>query len=315
MKVISDHPSLTNIRLVQQSKVYLFNLATYGGVMRTVTILLGLLLLSFKGWGADAYLLAGKYSLQGGSAKTEGHLRINAAGKNPLRQHIDIWMSTPASPQAIRNYAVEMTKKLHVVIVSSDFSTFMHIHPQLGAKGHFTIDQEFPAPGLYHVYADGEPNNLDHQVFRFDVTVSNSSVQKPRTLTPTGREVTVGPYTVDLSQVKLNAGGMDMIDVHILKGDKPATDLHPYLGASAHAVFLNGQDLSYVHVHPMSMGGMDMANMGGMMMNGPDLQENSISSPDMMLHISIKEPGVYKMWLQFRGGSQLYVAPFVLTAQ
>jgi hypothetical protein len=46
-----------------------------------------------------------------------------------------------------------------------------------------------------------------------------------------------------------------------------------------------------------------------------DLPENSISSPDMMLHISIKEPGTYKMWLQFRGGNQLYVAPFVVTAQ
>jgi len=222
-------------------------------------------------------------------------------------------MTTPPSAAPIRNYAVEMTKKLHVVIVSSDFTRFMHIHPSLGPTGHFAIDQQFPAPGLYYLYADGEPNNLDHQVFRFEFTVSNNAGQKPLTLSPTGREVNIGPYTVDLSQVKLNAGGMDMIDVHILKGDKPANDLHPYLGASAHAVFLNARDLSYVHVHPMAMG--DMAAMSPPINIAPDLPENSISSPDMMLHISIKEPGIYKMWLQFRGGGQLYVAPFVLTAQ
>jgi len=35
----------------------------------------------------------------------------------------------------------------------------------------------------------------------------------------------------------------------------------------------------------------------------------------MVLHVAVKEPGLYKMWLQFRGGKQLYVAPFVLRAE
>ena len=282
-----------------------------------IICLAALFLLTTTLRAADPIALTGKYSLQGGSPKTEGHLRATPSAKDPLTQHLDLWMTAPASAAPIRNYAVEMTKKLHVVIVSSDFARFMHIHPALSPTGHFTIDQPFPAPGLYYVYADGEPNNLDHQVFRFEVNVATNAAPKPITLTPTGREVNVGPYTVDLSQVKLSAGGMDMIDVHILKGDKPANDLHPYLGANAHAVFLNGQDLSYVHVHPMSMGDMAKASTtpSGTMKMPADLPEDSISSPDLMLHISIKQPGTYKMWLQFRGGSQLYVAPFTLTAQ
>jgi hypothetical protein len=285
--------------------------------MKTFSALVIFSLLPSVIWAADVtQSFAGKYSLQGGSPKTEGHLRISSNATDPLKQHIDIWMSTPSSSLPIHNYAVEMTKKLHVVIVDAGFTSFMHVHPVLNAAGHFTIDQQFPAPGLYHVYADGEPNNLDHQVFRFDVSVSKTASQRSPTLSPTGREVNVGPYTVDLSQVRLSAGGMDMIDVHILKGDQPATDLHPYLGAAAHAVFLNSKDLSYVHVHPMAMGEpMAPMNGPGPMKMGPDLPDDSTSSPDMMLHISIKEAGTYKMWLQFRGGSQLYVAPFVLTAQ
>ena len=261
--------------------------------------------------------LTGVYSLQGGTPLTDGHLRLSQIGTDPLKQHIDLWMTLPKSAVPIRTYAVEMTKKLHMVVVSSDFSIFLHIHPELSSNGHFLLDQEFPKTGIYYIYADGQPHDMNHQVFRFEVNIGGGS-PKTRTLTPTGREVNVGPYTVDISDVRLRARSMGMVSVHISKGDKPATDLHPYLGAAGHAVFLNGQDLSYVHVHPMAMGAnMDMS--GGMdmssMKSGPDLPDNASSPPDMMLHITLYEPGTYRMWLQFRGGSQLYVAPFVLTAQ
>ena len=244
-------------------------------------------------------------------------MRLTSVGGDPLKQHIDIWMCSPASPQPIRNYGTEMTKKLHVVIVSSDFSTFLHVHPVLGADGHFTLEQQFPAPGLYYLYADGEPNDGDHQVFRFNVQLSKNVSPTRPVLVPTGKEVSVGPYTVDLSRARLHAGGMDTIEVQILKGDTPAHDLHPYLGVPAHAVFLNSQDLTYVHVHPMPLNsGSDAMNMTAMDMSKMtvDMPDTASSPPDMMLHVSVKEPGTYKLWLQFRGGSQLYIAPFVLVA-
>ena len=263
-------------------------------------------------------VLPGFFAFQGGKAITQGHLLMSAMAGNPLKQHIDIWMTPTNSPHAIRNYAVEMTKKLHVVVVSKDFSTFLHIHPVLGPDGHFRIDQHFPAPGMYYLYADGEPNDGDHQVFRFNLVVNKQVAEKAPNLTPTGREVTIGPYTVDLSKAQLSAGGMDRIEVQILKGDTPAKDLHPYLGAPAHAVFLNSLDLSYVHVHPTPVG-VSMPSMVGMSPSemrkmSVDMPDTASSPPNMMLHVSVKEPGTYKMWLQFRGGDQLYIAPFVLIA-
>jgi hypothetical protein len=77
-------------------------------------------------------------------------------------------------------------------------------------------------------------------------------------------------------------------------------------------VFLNSKDLSYVHVHPMAVGKMSMQHMD---MSGRGLPDNVASSPDMILYVELQEPGTYKLWLQFRGGGQIYVAPFVLTAQ
>jgi hypothetical protein len=120
--------------------------------------------------------------------------------------------------------------------------------------------------------------------------------------------VKVGPYEIDLSTVRLRAGSTTMIDVEILKDGKPATDLHPYLGVPAHAVFLNAQDLTYVHVHPMGMDQMDMS------VEPPPMPENAASPAEMMLHVGVKETGTYKLWLQFRGGTQLYVAEFTLNA-
>jgi hypothetical protein len=267
--------------------------------------------------------VSGTFAFQGAQSVTDGHLRYAPTGADPLDQHIVIWMTAHQSARPISSYSVEMTKPLHVIIVDSSLSTFLHIHPALGTDGLFSIDQRFPAPGTYYLYADGIPNNGDHQVFRFVLRVGKAAATRQPALVPTGRELTVGPYTVDLSKARLSAGRIDELEVGVYEGGAPAKDLHPYLGAPAHAVFLNARDLSYVHVHPMPEGmemkGMDMKgmNMPGMNMSTRtmDLPESASIPATMVLHVAVKEPGLYKMWLQFRGGKQLYVAPFVLRAE
>lgn len=270
-----------------------------------------ILLLTAALRASHAQLLHGVFALQGDSAKTEGYLKATPIAGDPLNQRLDFWMTLPKSPQPIRKYQVEMTQKLHVVIVSDDFRTFIHIHPTLKPNGHLVIDQKFPAKGVYQIYADGEPNDLNHQVFRYELPIGTNTSAASRKLPASGMGVQVGPYEVDLSTVRIRAGQMAMIDVEILKDGKPAKDLHPYLGVPAHAVFLNAKDLSYVHVHPMSMDAMEMDMSKPM----PELPDSASSSGEMMLHVSIKEAGSYKLWLQFRGNNQqLYVAEFTLTA-
>ncbi len=266
--------------------------------------------------------VSGTFAFQGGLSVTDGHLRYATTGSDPLDQHIAIWMTPHGSGQPILSYSVEMTKKLHVIIVDSSLATFLHIHPTLGTDGLFSIDQRFPGPGTYYLYADGIPNNGDHQVFRFVLTIGKAAPVRQPALVPTGRELTVGPYTVDLSKARLTAGSVDELEVGVYEGGAPAKDLHPYLGAPAHAVFLNAHDLTYVHVHPMAEGGMPGMDMKGMDMKGMDMSVRTTDLPDsasvpatMVLRVGVKEAGLYKMWLQFRGGSQLYIAPFVLRAE
>ena len=277
--------------------------------MKAALIVTTCLLLAALG---RADVLKGEPSLQGYPPQTSGFLKATAAPGNPLDQHLDLWMTLPKATTPIKRYQVEMTKKIHVVIVSDDFKTFLHIHPTLSPEGHFLITQTFPAPGTYLVYADALPNDLNHQVFRFKLDVGHASPPSLRNLPSTGMGVQAGPYEVDLSTVRIHSGRTEMVDVQVLENGKPAKDLHPYLGAPAHAVFLNTKDLSYVHVHPMAAA--DMMNMD-MSKPMPELPENASVSPDMMLHIALREPGTYKLWLQFRGANdKLYIAEFTIQA-
>ena len=261
--------------------------------------------------------IGGAFALQAARARSQAYLTARPLAGDALMQRLDLWFARPSDERPIETFDVDMTKRLHVVIVSDDFQTFLHVHPRLGSDGHFRIEQRFPRAATYYVYAEAEPREIGKQVFRFTLPVGAHAVTaaRPR-IAPTGATASAGPYTVNLDGTRLRAGCTSALTVHIRRDGRPATDLHPYLGALAHAVFLNAHDLSYVHVHPMPLRGetnpkSGMASMDAM----APLPEAARSAPDMRLHVAVAEAGTYKLWLQFRGGGTLRVAPFVLTAE
>jgi hypothetical protein len=269
-------------------------------------LLFGTLAISLVLPVAAAEPIGGVFALQGRSARTSAYLVASPLGSDLLARRLVTWMTQIGSSTAIRTYRVDMTKYLHMIIVSDDFRTFLHVHPKLGADGHFTLDETFPLPARYHVYIDGEPDDAGQQVFRFDIDLGGRAAAS-RDLSERGTTRTVGPYEVRISSDALLAAGESRLAVHITKDGKPAGDLHPYLGALAHAVFLNSSDLSYAHAHPVPLGA------GAGVSPAVQLPSSATSSPNMALHVSLREPGIYKLWLQFKGGDQLYVAPFVVT--
>ncbi|MGA7356843.1 MAG: hypothetical protein WBW76_15570 [Candidatus Cybelea sp.] len=288
--------------------------------MKRCAVLLAPLTLSLMLRAAAVAPFDGSFALQGGTPRTAAYLLATQIGKNPLNRHLDTWLAPKGSPDVIRSYQIDMTKYLHMIAISDDFRTFLHIHPTLGADGHFLLDQTFPLPARYHIYIDAHPDDFGQQVFRFDVDFGGPAGAATRDLSETGTVSAAGPYSVSISSNSLSMQSESRIVVHILKNGKPATDLHPYLGALAHAVFIDAGDLSYVHVHPIPLSagtkgtGQVLMNSGDMAMP-PPLPSSMISSPDMLLHVALREPGTYKLWLQFRGGSNLYVAPFIVTAR
>jgi len=263
-----------------------------------------------RGGNSGSASYTGTFALPGKTQQVDAKLAASFNGDTEAQ--LDLSEMQRPGGATVTDYDTDMTKKLHMIVISDDLTSFQHVHPVLGADGHFTIDLKVPAAGGYHVYADAVPHGDGQQVFRFDVPFGNALSNAPN-LTPTPATAHAGPYAVTLDSLKLDAGRTTMLSVHVTKNGKPANDLSPYLGGAAHAVFINAKDLSYIHVHPMQ--GNDMSAMSDMPMGDmKDLPDSVKVNPTMMLHVAAPSAGTYKLWLQFRGGGRLYVAPFVLTA-
>ncbi|HEY4441290.1 MAG TPA: hypothetical protein VGN14_12600 [Candidatus Elarobacter sp.] len=263
----------------------------------------------------DAVRAKGAFALQLGHAQADAFLVSQATGAPP-RAHLDLWMTRPGEDTPITAYTVAMTKRIHLIVISDDFRTFLHLHPVLGSDGHFRLDTALPRPARYLVYADAVPEGLNQQVFRFTLDAGGAGA-KPRDLTERAATAHVDGYDVSLAQTHVHAFREVALAVRIARSGRPARDLHPYLGALAHAVFVDAGDLSYVHVHAAARDtGMSelpaMSEMPGM--NEPPLRDNATIAPSMVLRFALPQRGTYKLWLQFRGGGSLHVAPFVLEA-
>jgi hypothetical protein len=204
------------------------------------------------------------------------------------------------------------TKDIHLIVVSDDLGTFMHVHPAFSG-GHFTETLHVPRAALYHVFVDVTPAGLGQQVFRFDLPFG-SAARTPVTRSVPTHVAVAGPYRVTLDPLILQTSAATMLTVRIAKGARPASDLTPYLGAAAHGVFIHYADWTYLHVHAASGAAQsDAGSMPGM--SGMAMTSSASVGPTMMLHVTARERGAYRAWLEFRGGGTVYAAAFWLTAQ
>lgn len=266
--------------------------------------------------------MKGTFALPGAAEKVSGDLIIREAG--PLAREIEVAFTDKATGRRVTRYDEELSQELHVLATDSALSTFVHEHSEkAGPDGRFRLQIRFPRPGLYHVYADAAPSGLGQQVIRFDVPVDVSSADPVVTERPTMAapaapsgatlEGVDGPYTVKLDAKALRAGAEGIMRLSILKDGKPATDLGPYLGVPAHAVFIGAEDLAYVHAHAVPADQAKAGHGGGHGGHGSHGAARPAVPAELMLHATPPRAGRYALWLQFVGGGQVRTVPFALT--
>lgn len=255
--------------------------------------------------------IPGKDITFAGTLPMTAFLRTSAGPNGTI--HVDAWEVRDG--KTIRAYDIDMTKIMHMIVVSDDLTDFQHVHPVLLPSGHLVIDMHLAeAPAGYHVYLDGLPQGAGRHVFRFDLP---SSAAKTRYVHAAGSTVKVGPYTVTIDPSAVPIGEISTVSVRILKDGKPATDLHPYLGVMAHGVFIGVKDLAYMHAHGMSADMLNMSSandcgdsmMAAMTPMPPDLNIGS----EFEFQVLAPTAQSYDFWLQFVGGKTLYTAPFLVT--
>ena len=206
------------------------------------------------------------------------------------------------------DYDMDMEKLMHLIVVRDDFAEFMHLHPAFDAMtGAFTQAIKKNPYHRYYVYADTTPRGIGQQVFRFTLANDEPLTASSFPTAPSSASVAVAPYTASLGATTLRANQAQSLAFNVSRNGAPASDLRPYLGAAAHAVFINVATLQYVHLHPTVKGAAAMQMSAGMAM------AHAAAGPAMQLNLPALPAGTYKLWLQFRGGDdRVYTAPFTL---
>ncbi len=163
--------------------------------------------------------------------------------------------------QIVRSYDIDMTKLMHMIVISDDLTDFQHVHPTLLQNGHFTIELHLAEPvESYHIYLDGRPRGIGRNVFRFDLPAEAGAPAENRQVHAAGSSVRVGPYLVIIDPTSVPIGEIATVSVRILKNGRAANDLHPYLGVMSHGVLIGTKDLTYLHVHGMTAEMLDMSS-------------------------------------------------------
>jgi hypothetical protein len=148
--------------------------------------------------------------------------------------------------RTVRDFDVEHTKRMHVIVVRRDMTGFQHLHPTLRPDGTWSVPVRLPAAGSYRVFADfsvgGRPRTLAG-----DMTVDGST--RSQTLPAPVRSVEVDGLRVSLPTGAASAGAESELAFTVTRDGAPV-GVADYLGAKGHLVALRQGDLAFLHVHP-----------------------------------------------------------------
>jgi hypothetical protein len=137
----------------------------------------------------------------------------------------------------VRDFDVEHTKRMHLIVVRRDMTGFQHLHPTQGADGTWSVPATLGDAGSYRVFADfsvgGKPYTLAD-----DLTVDGPVRSHPH---PAPAD------SVDVDGLRVTKS--DDLGFTVTRDGKPV-QIADYLGAKGHLVALREGDLAFLHVHP-----------------------------------------------------------------
>ena len=140
--------------------------------------------------------------------------------------------------QTVRDFDVEHTKRMHVIVVRRDMTGFQHVHPTQRADGSWSVPVTLDDAGAYRVFADFSVDETRAHARRRPV----GRRRRPRDAAPAaGRRASRS--TASRSPRATTSASRS-----------PATAspcaIQDYLGAKGHLVALREGDLAFLHVHP-----------------------------------------------------------------
>ena len=182
--------------------------------------------------------------------------------------------------RAVRDFDVEHSKRMHVMVVRRDMTGFQHVHPTQRVDGTWSVPVTLREPGSYRVFADFSVAGKAYTVAD-DLTV-DGTVRSQQLPAPVD-SVNVDGMRVSLTEGASDAGGKAELGFEVTRDGEPVA-IEDYLGAKGHLVALRQGDLAFLHVHP---------------------DENALK-----FMATFPTAGNYRLFLQFQTAGRVHTAAF-----
>ena len=225
-----------------------------------------------------------------GLAGTANGLTLELA-RNELPRNVATTLRfrvTDSAGASVREFAIEHTKRMHLIVVRRDLAGFQHLHPTMSETGTWSVGLTLPVAGSYRVFADFKHGGRN-ETLAGDLNVGGDF--DPVALPAQAERAAIGGgYSVSLAAHGARAGRETTLSFAVTRGGRPVA-VQPYLGARGHLVALRGSDLAYLHVHPTQRAGAD----------GP-----------VSFATEFATAGRYRLFLQFKHAGRVRTAAFTV---
>lgn len=222
--------------------------------------------------------------------------------------------------EILKNYTIAHEKIMHFILVRKDLQNFQHLHPEFNQlTSEFTVPITFPDDGPYRLFPDFTPGEENPQklpvTVSHDVEVGNSSKYFAQSaVSDTEMSKKYDPYEINFNIPEdVKAKQEFTYTITVEKDGKPVTNLDKYLGALGHSVILKEETLDFIHTHALDSSSGENAT-GGHNMNAMQQDTNAESGPDINFTTTLPDPGVYKIFSQFKHEGKVQTVDYIVKA-
>lgn len=183
---------------------------------------------------------------------------------------------------AVSDLEVSHEKLMHLIVVSSDLHVYKHLHPESSEPGVYKVGHDLE-DGDYKIFVDIKPKELTYEVQPINFIMGSPEHGHDHGLEVDEQLV----KQVDNHEVTLQPTSLSADEDIQLKFDLNGETPEQYLGALGHVVILDEKAENYIHVHPHD-------------------------GDEPIFETKFTNPGIYKIWAEFKFNGEVFVFPYVV---
>ncbi len=188
----------------------------------------------------------------------------------------------------VRDFDVEHTKRMHLIVVRRDLTGFQHLHPRMAARRHLggaaAADRARRVPRLRRLLERRRGDDAGRRPARSPATPPRRRCPRPsRPPSATAATTSASPRAPPPRASRPTSSSRS-------RSDGEPVEVEPYLGADGHLVALREGDLAFLHVHPIT----DEASAPG----------------EIAFEATFPTAGSYRLFLQFQVDGEVETVAF-----